>query len=69
MKNIGIVILVVGIALTAFTSFKFFTTEKVVEIGSLEITKEKPHYWAWSPFLGVALMAVGGAVIILKGKR
>jgi len=69
MKNIGIILLVLGIGLTAFTSFKFFTTEKVVDIGALEITKEKPHYWTWSPLLGIALMAVGGVVIWQGGKK
>ncbi|MBL0309920.1 MAG: LPXTG cell wall anchor domain-containing protein [Bacteroidetes bacterium] len=63
MKTTGIIILIAGIGLTAFTSFKFFTKEKVVDIGALEITRDKPHYMNWSPLLGIALIGIGGLVL------
>ena len=39
MKTTGIIILLVGLGLTLTTSLSFFTKEKVVDIGKLEITK------------------------------
>ena len=68
MKTTGITLMVIGIALTIFTSFKFFTREKVVEIGKLEITRDKPNYLSWSPILGIVVMGIGG-VLIWQGSK
>lgn len=69
MKKIGIIILIIGLALTIFTAFTFFTREKVVDIGSLEITANKPHHLSWSPLIGLAVMAVGGVVVLMSSKK
>jgi hypothetical protein len=63
MKQLGIIIIVIGLALTIFTSVTAFTKEKVVDIGQIEITKEKPHYLNWSPVIGIVVMAIGGVVL------
>ena len=68
MKNAGLVILVIGILLTVYSTFTFFTREKVLEIGSVEISKEKEHTVNWSPYVGVALVLVGG-VMLFKGRK
>jgi len=68
MKTTGIVIIIIGVALTIFTAFTYFTREKVVEIGKLEITHDKPHYMSWSPIIGVVLIGVGGVVLWQAGK-
>jgi hypothetical protein len=60
MKNFGIILLIVGLGLSIFTAFTFFTREKVVEIGKVEITRDKPHHLNWSPLIGIAVMGVGG---------
>ena len=49
MKTTGIVLLIIGFALIIFTSGKFFTTEKVVDLGKVEITREKEHNITGSP--------------------
>lgn len=63
MKKAGIFIILVGLALTIFTAFTFFTKEKVVDIGKIEITRNKPHYLNWSPLIGIAVMGIGGVVL------
>jgi len=68
MKIIGIIILTVGLGLTFATSLSFFTKEKVIEIGKIEITRNKPHYLTWSPLLGIVLMSIGGIVIWKSSK-
>lgn len=68
MKTAGIVLIVLGFGLTIFTGFKFFTKEKVVDIGKLEISREKPHYLAWSPVVGIILIGVGGVVLWKNSK-
>jgi hypothetical protein len=69
MKTAGIVLLILGLGLTIFTSVKFFTREKVVDIGKLEITRDKPNYLSWSPVLGVLIMGLGGVLIWQGGKK
>ncbi len=68
MKIAGIVLIVLGLGLTIFTGFQFFKKEKVVDIGKLEISREKPHYFSWSPVLGIVLMGIGG-VVLWKGSK
>jgi hypothetical protein len=69
MKKAGILILIVGLILTIFTAFTVFTREKVVDIGSLEITANKPHHLNWSPLVGVAVMGVGGIMFLMAPKK
>jgi uncharacterized membrane protein YidH (DUF202 family) len=69
MKQIGIVIMILGLGLTLFTAVTFFTREKVVDLGVVEITKNQPHYLNWSPFIGMAVMVVGGFMIYLAKKK
>ena len=63
MKKVGIIIVVIGLLLTIFTAFTYFTKEKVIDIGNIEITANKPHHMNWSPLIGIAVMAVGGVVL------
>ena len=69
MKKAGIFIIIIGLALTIFTAITFFTREKVVDIGSLKITADKPHHLSWSPLIGIAVMVVGGVVVVMSPKR
>ena len=69
MKITGIIILLLGITLTIFTTFKYFTTEEVVDLGRVEITKEEPKRVSWSPWIGVAVIAVGGFILWQAGKK
>lgn len=69
MKKAGIAILIIGLLLTIFTTFNYFTKEKVVDLGEIEISANKKHRVAWSPFLGLGVMAVGGVVFLMASKK
>lgn len=69
MKNTGIVLIIIGILLTIFTTFGFFTKKKVVDIGRLEITTNEPHRVNWSPYLGAAIIVAGGALFLFGLKK
>jgi len=60
MKKVSIVIFLVGLVLTIFTTVTYFTKEKVVDLGNIEISRDKPHSFNWSPIVGVAIMGIGG---------
>ena len=63
MKKIGIILIVIGLLLTSYTAFTYFTKEKVVDLGNIEISRDKPHHLNWSPFIGIAVIAIGGIFI------
>lgn len=69
MKQAGIVILIIGLLITIFTGIRFITKEKVLEIGELEITRDKSHNLAWSPLTGIAVMAIGGGMYLFGSKK
>ncbi len=69
MKKPGIVILIIGILITIFTGFSFITKEKVVDMGEIQITRDKKHNLAWSPLIGVSVMLIGGTMYFLGSKK
>jgi len=69
MKKIAFIIILIGLVLTIFTAFTYFTKEKVVDIGEVEITRNKPHDLNWSPLIGIAIMGIGGAVLLVSNKK
>ena len=69
MKKAGIVILLVGLLMTTYTGFTYFTREKVVGIGKLVITKENQHNVNWQPYVGIGIMIIGGVVLVLGVNR
>ncbi len=69
MKKAGIIILVIGLVITLITGFNFVTKEKVLEVGELQITRDKQHSLAWSPVVGVVVMVIGGAVLLFGVRK
>jgi len=69
MKPTGIILIIIGLILTIFTSVSWFTKEKVVDLGPLEVSKDKQHSTNWSPLIGVAVIAVGGFVLYQSSKK
>lgn len=69
MKIAGIIIFIVGLLMTVYSSFTYVTKEKVVDLGSVEITSDKDHNVHWQPYVGVGAMVIGGAVLMLGRKK
>ncbi len=68
MKNLGIVLIVIGAIMTVITGFNVVTKKKVVDLGPLEINKEEKTPIYWSPVLGGVLL-IGGIAITLMGRK
>ena len=68
-KTIGIAVFVLGLCLTVFTSLDFFTKEKVVDLGAIQVTRDEPHNLNWSPLIGVAVMGLGAFVVWQASKK
>ena len=69
MKTAGIIILVVGLAITLITGFNFVTREKVLDVGELQISRDKKHNLSWSPLVGVVVMVIGGGILLFGVKK
>lgn len=67
-RTIGIIMTVVGILMLLYNSFNYVTTEKVVDIGPIQVNKEVNHPLEWSPIVGVVLAVVGVVLILRKSK-
>ncbi len=52
----------------AYTGFNFVTSENVVDIGPIQINKEKNHFVQWPPVVGV-LLIIGGVLVIARTKK
>lgn len=68
IKTLGIILILIGTIMIAYTGFHYVTTENVVDLGPIEINKEKEHAIQWSPFIGVAIL-VGGIILVLVNKK
>ncbi len=53
----------------AYTGFNYVTTEKVVDLGTIEIAQKKNHPVQWSPYVGIALLIGGIAMVLLSKKQ
>ena len=69
MKSTGTILILLGLGLTIFTGFKFFTKEKVVDLGAVEIVRDKPDHLHWPPALGIFIMGIGSVVLWRASKK
>ncbi|WP_423126450.1 hypothetical protein [Gaoshiqia sp. Z1-71] len=68
-KTLGIMLVVLGILMVAYTGFNYVTKEKVVDLGPIEINKEKNNTVKWPPVVGIILIVGGITVIVLDKKK
>jgi hypothetical protein len=68
MKKIGIVLIVVGLLMTARTSYNYVTREIVADLGSVQINRTVSRPITWSPVAG-GVVLLAGLLAFLVGKR
>ena len=69
MKTAGIIIISIGLLITVVTGFNYISKEKVVDIGRLEITRDRTDYMSWSPIIGLAVLAIGAGIFLYAQKN
>jgi uncharacterized membrane protein YidH (DUF202 family) len=69
LKQIGVVVLILGIIMMVYTGFNYVTTERIVDIGDLHIDKKESHPVRWSPILGGVLLVVGLVMVFMGPKK
>ena len=68
MKLLGVILLVAGLAGLAWPVISYTKTEKVVDLGPIEVTAEREKHVPVPPIVG-GLAAVAGLVIIVASSR
>lgn len=68
MRTLGIVLLILGIIMTAFTGFTLIEKKEVLDVGPLEVNKEERTPIYWSPITGL-ILAAGGAIILFTTRQ
>ena len=68
MKLLGVILLVAGLAGLAWPVISYTKTEKVVDLGPIEVTAQHQKHVPVPPIVG-GLAAVAGLVIIVTSGR
>jgi len=67
-RSVGIVLIIIGVTMMAYTGFTYFTTKKVVDIGAIQINQKEEHPVNWSPYVG-GIILVGGVLVVVAGRK
>lgn len=68
-KTFGIILIVIGAAMLIWTGFSFTREEKIVEIGSLEISADKKENVNWSPYVGGGVLVLGFVLLLVSRRK
>ena len=60
MKKIGLLVVLLGLGITIFTTIAYFSKEKITYRNKTVATPEKPLHLNLSPITGIAIMGIGG---------
>ena len=69
MKNLGIVLIVIGMIMMVWTGFNYVTRERVVDLGPVHINADKNHPVQWSPIVGGVILTAGIVVMVANKNR
>ena len=68
MRIIGIVLIVIGILMFAFTGFNYHTKKRVVDVGPIQIDKKEDHRVDWPVYAG-CIAVLAGVVVLATSKK
>jgi hypothetical protein len=68
MRILGIVLVVVGLIGLIYGGVSWTHREKVVDVGPLEVSKDKHEWQPISPLIGGVALAAGLVLLIRKGR-
>ena len=65
---IAIILIIVGIVAFAYQGIQYTSTEKVIDLGPIQINTEKTSTFPLPPIVG-GIALVGGLVLLLVGNK
>ena len=69
MKLIGIVLIVLGIVGLAYGGFSWTTSEKVVDMGPVQVSRDKTQSLPLPPIAGAVCLVAGVVVLVAAGRQ
>ena len=67
-RTIGIILMIVGIVMLAWTGFTYTKKEKVVDAGPIQISADRQKTVNWPPYVG-GVVLIAGVVVFLGSKK
>ena len=67
-RNIGIVMIVLGIVMLIWTGFTYTKKEKVIDAGPLQVSADKEKTVSWPPYAG-GILLIGGVIVMATAKK
>lgn len=64
MRAMGLILIVLGLAVLLYGGLTLTSKEKVIDLGPVEVTRDKKHSLPNTPLLGMGAVLVGGVVLI-----
>jgi hypothetical protein len=68
MRLIGIILIALGVLALIYQGFTYTQREKVMEIGSLQVTSDNEKFVWVPPVVGLAALA-GGVALVAMSRR
>jgi uncharacterized membrane protein YidH (DUF202 family) len=68
MRTVGIVLIAVGIAMLAWGGIFWTQDKKVLDIGSVEVTRQEHHAVILPPIVGIVALVGGIALVALPDR-
>ena len=69
LAMIGVLLIVLGIVTLGLQSITYFTTERAVDIGPLQIDVQRPHTIVFHPVAGAVAVLAGLVLVMVGAKR
>jgi hypothetical protein len=69
MKMLGIVLIVLGVVGVLYGGFTWTTKDKVVDLGPVEVSKDKTHSIPLPPIAGAVSLIAGTALVVMSGRK
>ena len=69
MRLLGIILVVVGVICLAVPSVTFWTQERAVDAGFIQIDVQRPHTIILNPVVGVISLIAGSALLLTGGRK
>jgi hypothetical protein len=69
IKNIGISFMIIGVLITLYTMFIFISEEKLIDLGPVEVIKEKSTQLPWPTLIGILIMLVGSGFLVFGTRK
>jgi uncharacterized membrane protein YidH (DUF202 family) len=68
MKMLGIVLIVVGLIGVIYGGLTWTTQDKVVDLGPIQVDKDKTHSLPVPPIAGGLCLVAGAVLVVMSGR-